>query len=86
MNLAATPPQNSRLAMDEDKIKGVLSYSSLNEFVEFLEKKGELVRIKDEVDPVLEITAIADKVSKSPHGGKALLVREAQPMEAPIHS
>src|SRR5258708_30472954 len=50
-----------------------MPYSSLNEFVEFLEKKGELVRIKDEVDPILEITAITDKVSKSPHGGKALL-------------
>ncbi len=61
-----------------------MPYSSLNEFVEFLEKKGELVRIKDEVDPVLEITAIADKVSKSPNGGKALLFEKPKGSPYPL--
>lgn len=61
-----------------------MAYSSLTDFVEFLEKKGELVRIQDEVDPVLEITAIADKVSKSPQGGKALLFEKPKGSPYPV--
>ncbi len=61
-----------------------MAYSSLREFVEFLEKKGELVRIKDEVDPILEITAIADKVSKSPQGGKALFFENPKGSAYPL--
>jgi len=48
-----------------------MSYSGLTEFIEALEKKNELVRIKQFIDPVLEITEITDRVTKS--GGKALL-------------
>jgi 4-hydroxy-3-polyprenylbenzoate decarboxylase len=59
-------------------------YSSLTEFVEFLEKKGELIRIQDEVDPVLEVTAIADRVSKSPQGGKALLFEKPKGSSYPL--
>jgi 4-hydroxy-3-polyprenylbenzoate decarboxylase len=59
-------------------------YSSLTEFVEFLEKKGQLIRIAEEVDPVLEVTAIADKVSKSPHGGKALLFEKPKGSSFPL--
>ncbi len=59
-------------------------YSSLTEFIQFLEKKGELIRIKDEVDPVLEVTAIADKVSKSPQGGKALLFEKPKGSSYPL--
>jgi 4-hydroxy-3-polyprenylbenzoate decarboxylase len=61
-----------------------MSYSSLSDFVEFLEKKGELVRIQDEVDSVLEITAIVDKVSKSPGGGKALLFEKPKGSSYPL--
>ncbi len=61
-----------------------MPYSSLSDFVEFLEKKGELVRIQDEVDPVLEITAIADRVSKSPQGGKALLFEKPKGSPYPV--
>jgi 4-hydroxy-3-polyprenylbenzoate decarboxylase len=61
-----------------------VSYSSLTEFVEFLEKKGELLRISDEVDPILEITAIADQVSKSPNGGKALLFEKPKGSSYPL--
>lgn len=38
---------------------------TLRGFVETLEHAGELVRITAEVDPVLEISAIADRVSKT---------------------
>lgn len=39
-------------------------YRSLGEFVAALEWAGELVRIRERVSPVLEIAAIADRVSK----------------------
>jgi 4-hydroxy-3-polyprenylbenzoate decarboxylase len=48
-----------------------MSYSSLKDFVSALEKNGELHRVKTFVDPVLEITEVADRITKS--GGKALL-------------
>ena len=48
-------------------------YKSLKDFIEFLESKGELIRIKEFTDPLLEITEITDRVSKQPGGGKALL-------------
>ena len=41
-------------------------------FLKQLEAAGELTRIPVEVDPVLEMAAIADRVSKQPGGGKAL--------------
>ena len=48
-----------------------MSYSGLQDFITDLEKKNELIRIKQFVDPVLEITEITDRITKS--GGKALL-------------
>lgn len=48
-------------------------FKSLKEFTDLLEKKGELIRIKEFVDPVYEIAEITDRVSKEPGGGKALL-------------
>lgn len=48
-------------------------YNSLQEYVEFLDSRGELIRIKEFVDPVLEIAEITDRISKQPGGGKALL-------------
>ncbi|MCH7873253.1 MAG: UbiD family decarboxylase, partial [Planctomycetes bacterium] len=40
--------------------------ANLREFVAALERAGELVRVTASVDPVLEIAAITDRVSKSP--------------------
>ncbi len=61
-----------------------MPYSSLSDFIAILEKKGELVRVKEEVDPILEITTIADKMSKSPQGGKALLFEKAKGSPFPV--
>lgn len=61
-----------------------MAYSSLTEFIQRLEKEGELVRIKEEVDPILEITALTDKVSKSPEGGKALLFEKPKGSPYPV--
>ncbi len=48
-------------------------FGSLSDYVKFLESEGELIRIKEFVDPVLEIAEVTDRVSKMPGGGKALL-------------
>ncbi|MDR1552812.1 MAG: menaquinone biosynthesis decarboxylase [Prevotellaceae bacterium] len=45
----------------------------LSDFIKLLESKNELIRIKEFVDPVLEIAEITDRFSKSKNGGKALL-------------
>ncbi len=50
-----------------------MAYNNLQEFIDLLEKEGELIRIKDFVDPHLEIAEITDRISKSKDGGKALL-------------
>ncbi len=46
-------------------------YGSLREYIDRLEREGELVRVKTFVNPVEEMAEIADRVVK--HGGKALL-------------
>ena len=50
-----------------------MAYKNLQEFINVLEREGELVRIKTYVDPHLEIAEITDRISKSKDGGKALL-------------
>ena len=49
-----------------------MSNKSLQSFIEKLEHAGELIRIKEFVDPELEITEITDRFSKLDGGGKAL--------------
>src|SRR5512141_3049100 len=48
-----------------------MPYRSLRSFLERLERAGELVRIADPVDPVLEMAALADRAAKQQ--GPALL-------------
>lgn len=48
-----------------------MSFRNLQQFIDALEKEGELLRIKEFVDPDLEITEIADRYIKS--NGPALL-------------
>ena len=48
-----------------------MKYKDLRDFIQQLEKQGELKRIKAEVDPYLEMTVICDRVLKQ--GGPALL-------------
>ncbi|HBR22067.1 MAG TPA: menaquinone biosynthesis decarboxylase [Nitrospiraceae bacterium] len=50
-----------------------MAYRDLRDFINLLENRGLLHRIKAEVDPLLEISEITDRMSKSPCGGKALL-------------
>ncbi|WP_457641493.1 menaquinone biosynthesis decarboxylase [Persephonella sp.] len=55
-----------------------MAYKDLREFIKDLEKEGELLRVKDKVSPILEITEIADNVMKLPDGGKALLFENVE--------
>ena len=48
-------------------------YKNLREYIERLEREGELVRIKTPVSTRFEIAEITDRVVKSEGGGKALL-------------
>jgi 4-hydroxy-3-polyprenylbenzoate decarboxylase len=53
-----------------------LPFDDLRQWIAALDRAGELKRIKTEVDPILEITEITDRVSKSKTGtpgGPALL-------------
>ncbi len=61
-----------------------MAYESLREFVQRLETAGELKRISVEVDPVLEITEIADREMKLPGGGKALLFERCKGSSFPL--
>lgn len=53
-----------------------MAYSSYRDFVETLERHGELKRISSPVATELEITELADREMKSPGGGKALLIEK----------
>lgn len=59
-----------------------MAYADLREFIRALEKAGELKRVTDEVDPVLEITEIADRAVKS--GGPALLFENPRGSKVPV--
>ncbi len=48
-----------------------MAYQNLKHFIKTLEEKGELIRIKENINPYLEITEITDRVSKQ--YGPALL-------------
>jgi 4-hydroxy-3-polyprenylbenzoate decarboxylase len=59
-------------------------FNNLREFIDFLESKGELKRIRTEVSPYLEISKFTDQESKSPNGGKALLFEKVKGSSFPV--
>jgi len=59
-----------------------MPFDDLREFIRALEKHGQLKRIKEEIDPELEITEITDRVSKS--GGPALLFENVKGSKLPV--
>ena len=61
-----------------------MAYGSLREFVTKLDAAGELKRIPVAVDPVLEITEIADREMKKPAGGQALLFETCRGAQFPL--
>jgi 4-hydroxy-3-polyprenylbenzoate decarboxylase len=61
-----------------------MAYENLSDFINELHDDGELVRISAEVDPLLEITEITDRVSKSPNGGPALFFENVKGSSMPV--
>ena len=61
-----------------------MAYSGLADFVDTLDQAGELLRIKLEVSPELEVAEITDRVSKSKGGGPALLFENVAGSEMPL--
>jgi 4-hydroxy-3-polyprenylbenzoate decarboxylase len=59
-----------------------VKYNDLREFIAELEKRGDLVRIKTEVDPNLEMTEIADRTLRA--GGPALLFENPKGFNTPV--
>ncbi len=59
-----------------------MGYRHLQELVTRLEQAGELVRIREQVSPYLEITEITDRVCK--RGGPALLFEEVTGYRFPV--
>ena len=50
-----------------------MTFPDLRSFVTTLADCGQLQRVAASVDPILEISAIADRVSKMPAAGDAVL-------------
>jgi 4-hydroxy-3-polyprenylbenzoate decarboxylase len=62
----------------------MMAYRDLREFIGLLESKGLLKRIRVEVDPILEIAEITDRVCKSPGGGHALFFEKVRGSQYPV--
>jgi 4-hydroxy-3-polyprenylbenzoate decarboxylase len=60
-----------------------LAYDDLRDWIKALDRAGELKRIRTEADPILEITEIADRVSKSPVPVEGRTSSSVQRSEAP---
>ncbi|MDI6688678.1 MAG: menaquinone biosynthesis decarboxylase [Desulfobacterales bacterium] len=59
-------------------------FKNLKDFLDTLDKAGELKHIHDQVSPYLEISKLTDAESKSPEGGKALLFENVKGSSFPV--
>jgi len=59
-----------------------MKYQDLRDFIQQLEARGQLKRIRTEVDPYLEMTEIADRVLRA--GGPALLFENPRGHSVPV--
>ena len=59
-----------------------MKFRDLREFLNMLEANGDLVRIKEEIDPNLEMTEIADRTLRG--GGPALLFENPKGYDVPL--
>ncbi|MEN8763724.1 MAG: 4-hydroxy-3-polyprenylbenzoate decarboxylase [Thiogranum sp.] len=59
-----------------------MHYRDLRDFIEQLERNGELLRIRHPVDPYLEMTEICDRTLRA--GGPALLFENARGYDIPV--
>ncbi|WP_207061586.1 4-hydroxy-3-polyprenylbenzoate decarboxylase [Motiliproteus sp. SC1-56] len=59
-----------------------MKYKDLRDFIQGLEDRGELVRVKAEVDPHLEMTEICDRTLRA--GGPAILFENPKGFDMPV--
>ena len=59
-----------------------MKYKDLRDFIDILEKRGQLKRICQEIDPNLEMTEICDRTLRA--GGPALLFENAKGSNIPV--
>ena len=59
-----------------------MKYTDLRDFIDYLEKRGELVRITQEIDPYLEMTEISDRTLRAK--GPALLFENPKGYSVPV--
>ena len=59
-----------------------MKYKDLRDFIDLLEKRGELKRISQEIDPYLEMTEIADRTLRAE--GPALLFENPKGYDIPV--
>ncbi|MDF2179070.1 4-hydroxy-3-polyprenylbenzoate decarboxylase [Aliiglaciecola sp. CAU 1673] len=59
-----------------------MKYKDLRDFIGQLEKQGELKRVSIEIDPVLEMTEIADRTLRA--GGPAILFENPKGFDIPV--
>ncbi len=57
-------------------------FNTLREFIDFLEEKDDLVRVRREVDPDLEINAIIDRLART--DGPAVLFENVKGSDMPV--
>ncbi|MDP6668542.1 MAG: menaquinone biosynthesis decarboxylase [Candidatus Krumholzibacteria bacterium] len=60
----------------------MFKYQNLRDYMDFLESRGELIRIRESVSRDLEITEICDRTVKA--GGPALLFENVEGFETPL--
>ncbi len=61
-----------------------MAYESFQEFLKRLEQEDELRHITEPISPHLEITEVADRMMKSPGGGKALVFDRPTGYDVPV--
>jgi len=59
-------------------------FTDITSFITELERRGELARVTDPVSPELEISAVVDRVCKSPGGGPALVFEQPTGFDVPV--
>ncbi|MEE8059797.1 MAG: 4-hydroxy-3-polyprenylbenzoate decarboxylase [Pseudomonadales bacterium] len=59
-----------------------MKYKDLRDFIDFLEQRGELIRVSEAVDPKLEMTEICDRVLRK--GGPAILFENPIGYSTPV--
>jgi 4-hydroxy-3-polyprenylbenzoate decarboxylase len=59
-----------------------MKYNDLRDFIDYLESSGDLVRVKKEIDPYLEMTEICDRTLRA--GGPAILFENPKGYDMPV--